>query len=88
MKNTKSVILIEILLIIMIGFFSLDFLPHNFREFNGICSETWPTDAKQLQICMQPYYRSIQLDKYAVGVAVIFLIVTPLFYFFKRSKVS
>jgi hypothetical protein len=82
----KSLAVIEATVFICIGLFSLDFLPRNYGEFLGICSQTWPKDLKQYQICMEPYYRQTGLDKYAIGILVGALIVLPIFYIFKKKS--
>jgi hypothetical protein len=77
--DLKSIIIIEATILISIGLFLIDFLPRNHSEFLRICSQTWPNDAKQYQICMQPYFRETSLDKYAIGALVLALIFTPIF---------
>jgi len=83
----KSLAVVEVTILISIGLFSLDFLSRNYNEFLRICSQTWPKDPKQYQICMEPYYRQIGLDKYAIGILVGVLVVLPIFYIFgMKSK--
>ena len=77
--DLKSIIIVEATILISIGLFLIDFLPRNQSEFLRICSQTWPNDATQYQICMQPYFREINLDKYAIGTLVLALIFTPIF---------
>jgi hypothetical protein len=81
----KSIIIIEATILISIGLFLIDFLPRNHSEFLRICSQTWPNDAKQYQICMQPYSRETNLDKYAIGTLVLALIFTPIYIYKKRE---
>lgn len=84
----KSLAILETAILASIGFFSLDFLPGNFSEFNRICSQTWSTDAKQFRICMEPYFRQTATDRYAIGVAVAALILVPLFFFLRPGRKS
>jgi hypothetical protein len=86
MNGFKSLFLVEALLLVMIGLFSLDFIPRNYNEYQRICLQTWSNDAKQLKICMEPYYKQTGLDKYAIGVMVGGLILVPVVYFFKRKQ--
>ena len=79
-------LIIELIILFAIGLFSLDFRPKNYNEFNGICTETWPKDPKQYQICLQPYYREINTDKYAIALAIGLLIITPVYYFVRRKQ--
>jgi hypothetical protein len=82
--DLKSLAVTEIAILFSIGLFSLDFLPRNYKEFLGICSETWPKDPKQYQICMQPYFRETGLDKYALGVAIAAFLAVLIYFFKKR----
>lgn len=88
LKDFKTLAFIEVLLLVMIGFVSLDFLPRNFNEFKRICTNMWSLDPKQYEICMQPYFRETSLDKYLIGVAIIALIAVPILFKFlqKRTK--
>lgn len=82
----KSLIILGVVILALIGFFSFDFLPRNYNEFQRICSQTWPNDTKQYHVCMEPYSRETNLDKYAIGVGVVTMIFAPIFYIFKKKK--
>lgn len=84
--DIKTLVVTEILFLVMIGLLSMDFLPRNYNEFQGICSQTWPKDRKQYEICMQPYYRQTNIDKYARIAVAGALVLFPLFYFFQRKQ--
>ncbi len=84
--NPKQLALIEIVIALVIGLFAIDFTPRNYNEFQRICSQTWPTDQKQYQTCMKPYFDQTNLDKYAIGVGVAVLVLIPALYFFKKKK--
>jgi hypothetical protein len=84
--DLKSIIIVEATILISIGLFSIDFLPRNRSEFLKICSSEWSNDAKQYQICMQPYFREINLGKYAIGTLVLALVVAPVF-IYKKHKI-
>jgi hypothetical protein len=84
--SLKVFLIIEVLLLISIGLFSLDLLPRNYNEFQGICSRTWPKDEGQYHICMEPYFRQTNLDRYVIGVGVGALVLTPVFYIFKKKQ--
>ena len=88
MKNfdLKTFLIAEILLLIMVGFFSFDFIGKNFNEFNGICAQNWPKDQKQFEICMQPYYREIGIAKHARNITIGALVLLPMVYVFKRNR--
>ncbi len=83
--NLKSLAIIEVILLVVIGLFSLDLLPQNYNEFKSICTVMWANDAKQYQICMGPYFRQTDLDKYIIGATILAMISTPI-YFFKKKK--
>jgi hypothetical protein len=72
--------IVEIAILILIGFFALDFLPRNYNEYQRICWQEWSTDTKQYQTCMDPYFAQTILDKYAIGAGVVAMILTPIFY--------
>ncbi|MBI1863743.1 hypothetical protein HYS03_00840 [Candidatus Woesebacteria bacterium] len=80
----KSFVIIEATLLAAMVLFSLDLLPRNYNEFQKICTEMWANDAKQYQICMGPYFRQTNLDKYIIGATIIALVSTPVF--FKKKK--
>ena len=84
--DLKSLIIVEVVILFGIGLFSLDSRSKNYNEFNGICTQTWPKDAKQLQICLQPYYREVATDKYAIGVAIGLLIIAPVYYLATKKR--
>jgi hypothetical protein len=82
--DLKSIILIEATILISIGLFSIDFLPRNHSEFLKICTSEWSNDATQYQICMQPYSREINLDKYTIGILALAFIATPIYIYKKK----
>ncbi len=83
--DSKSLAILEVVILVFIGFFSIDFLSRNYNEFQRICSQAWSNDAKQYQICMEPYFKQTNLDKYAIGVAIGTLVFVPILYFLKRK---
>ena len=84
--DLKSAVILKLLLISLIAIFAVDFLPRNYNEFQRICSQMWSKDATQYEICMEPYYREINLDKFAIGAGMVGLVLVPTFYILNRKK--
>lgn len=84
--NLKSIVLIEFLILALIALFSIDLLPRNYDEFQGICIRTWEKDPKQFDICMEPYYRQTSLDKYIIGTGVVSLGIIPGYFLIKKKR--
>ncbi|HKC04396.1 MAG TPA: hypothetical protein VKC54_00780 [Patescibacteria group bacterium] len=82
----KLLIAVELALLISIAFFSIDFLPRNYNEFQRICLNQWSKDPNQLQICMEPYFRQINLDKHAINISLLGLILVPVAYTLYNKK--
>lgn len=85
-EGLRNLAIFEMLVIIAIAFFSMDFLPRNYNTFLSICSQTWPKDPKQYEICLEPYYRQTNLDKKAIVAASVILFIAPAIYFWNRKK--
>lgn len=79
-------IIFELCLFIAIAFFSYDFLPKNYNEYRKICTQEWSNDAKQYQICTQPYYKQTALDKNMIAILAAAILIAPVVYLRKRSS--
>ncbi len=88
MKNLdlKGVLILEVVILVVISLFTLDFLPRNYNEYQRVCSQRWATDAKQFETCMEPYYKQISTDKYSIGAAVVVFIALPVIYSSRNKK--
>lgn len=72
--------------LVVIAFFSLDFIPSNKKEFERICWNMWSTDTKQYDTCMSPYFRQTNLDKYAIGLTAVATVASAFYFSGKKNK--